>query len=126
MTASSGRSRLAWRFAHVLMTLAFGSALGACFNAPSDAVLFACDAKAAPTCPDGYSCAADDCCHRDGSDIEANLGSCRIGGAMSATADTTAGGPTSTSSASTSAASTSADAGASSSADPSSDSGATT
>jgi hypothetical protein len=76
------------------MTLAFGTALGACFNPPDEAVLFACDAKTAPSCPDGYSCEADDCCHRDGSDIEANLGSCRIGGATGAT-DGASTGPTS-------------------------------
>ena len=67
------------------MTLAFGTAMGACFNAPDEPVLFACDAETAPACPDGYSCADDGCCHRDGSDIAANLNSCRIGGAMSAT-----------------------------------------
>ena len=67
------------------MTLAFGTALGACFNAPDEPVLFACDAATAPACPDGYTCADDGCCHRDGSDIAANLNSCRIGGAMSAT-----------------------------------------
>ena len=116
MTASSGRPRAAWRFAHVLMTLAFGTAVGACFNAPSDAVLFACDEKTAPSCPAGYTCAADDCCHRDGSDIEAELGSCRIGGAMSASdSSTTAGSGGATTSADTGggASSTSADTGSS-------------
>ena len=93
MTASARPSRpairqpanRAWRLVHVLMTLAFGTAMGACFNAPDEPVLFACDAETAPACPDGYSCADDGCCHRDGSDIAANLNSCRIGGAMSAT-----------------------------------------
>jgi hypothetical protein len=83
-----------WRFAHVLMTMAFGAGLSGCFNPPGEAVLFACDAETAPTCPAGYSCEADDCCHRDGSDLEAELGSCRIGGGMSATDPAT--GPAST------------------------------
>ncbi len=76
------------------MTMAFGAGLGGCFNPPAEAVLFACDAKTASACPAGYSCEADDCCHRKGSDIEAELGSCRIGGAMSAS--DTATGPAST------------------------------
>lgn len=111
---------MTWRFVHVLMTLAFGTALGACFNPPDDAVLFACDAKTAPSCPDGYSCEDDGCCHRDGSDIEANLGSCRIGGAMSGTTGmtgTTASSATSTTAtstaSSTSGGSTTADTGSS-------------
>jgi len=85
MTAPARPSRRTWRFVHVLLTLSFGTALGACFNAPDDPVLFACDAETAPACPDGYSCADDGCCHRDGSDIEANRNSCRIGGSMGAT-----------------------------------------
>lgn len=88
-----------WRFAHVLMTMAFGAGLGGCFNPPAEAVLFACDAEAAPTCPAGYRCEVDDCCHRDGSDIEAELGSCRIGGGMSAPDPAT--GPASTTSTAT-------------------------
>lgn len=108
---------MTWRFVHVLTTLAFGTALGACFNPPDDAVLFACDAKTAPSCPDGYSCEDDGCCHRDGSDIEANLGSCRIGGAMSGTTGmntTGTTGTTATSTASsTSGGSTTADTGSS-------------
>lgn len=95
-----------WRFAHVLMTMAFGAGLGGCFNPPAGSVLFACDAETAPTCPAGYSCEADDCCHRKGSDIEAELGSCRIGGGMSASDTATA--PASTTS-TTSTASTDTD-----------------
>lgn len=105
MTASA-RSRLAWRFAHVLATLTFGTALGACFNPPDDPVLFACEPKAAPACPDGYTCEADGCCHRDGSDVAANRNSCRIGGAMSATDSGASSGDTSSSTSSTSAADT--------------------
>ena len=84
--------------------MALGAALSACFNPPADAVLFACDAKTAPSCPAGYSCEVDDCCHRDGSDIDAALGSCRIGGGMSATSGspTTSGGPTTSSGSETS------------------------
>jgi hypothetical protein len=83
MSAGLPSTRRTWRFVHVLMTMAVGAALGACFNPPADAVLFACDPEAAPTCPDGYTCEVDGCCHRDGSDIDATLGSCRIGGGMS-------------------------------------------
>jgi hypothetical protein len=119
-SGTTRRARAAWRFAHVLMTLAFGTALGACFNPPAEAVLFACDAKTAPSCPDGYTCEADDCCHRDGSDVEAALGSCRIGGAMSAGTSST-GSTSSTSSAGSTASSgptsTSADTGSSTGAD---------
>jgi hypothetical protein len=111
---------MTWRFDHVLLTLAFGTALGACFNPPADAVLFACDVKTAPSCPDGYSCEDDGCCHRDGSDIEANLGSCRIGGAMSGTTGMTGTtgttgttGMAATSTATSTASSTSADTGSS-------------
>ena len=95
MTASVRPSRRTWRFVHVLLTLSFGTALGACFNAPDDPVLFTCDPKTAPACPDGYGCADDGCCHRDGSDIEADRNSCRIGGAMSATDGASSGGSTS-------------------------------
>ena len=91
--------------------MALGAALSACFNPPADAVLFACDAKTAPSCPAGYSCEVDDCCHRDGSDIDAALGSCRIGGGMSA-ADSTATGSSETSGSEASSTATSASSGA--------------
>lgn len=113
---TSRRARAAWRFVHVLTTLAFGTALGACFNPPAEAVLFACDAKTAPSCPDGYTCEADDCCHRDGSDVEAALGSCRIGGAMSA-GTSSAGSTSAGSTGSTGPTSTGADTGSSTGAD---------
>lgn len=104
--------------------MAFGAALGACFNPPDDAVLFACDAETAPTCPDGYTCASDGCCHRDGSDIEASRGSCRIGG-MSAPGSASSDGSADASS--TSGVTTSGDASTSTGADTgSSDAGTTT
>ncbi len=104
--------------------MALGAALSACFNPPADAVLFACDAKTAPSCPAGYSCEVDDCCHRDGSDIDAALGSCRIGGGMSA-ADSTATGSseTSGSEASSTAASSTAASGTATSASSGADTG---
>jgi hypothetical protein len=60
----------------------FASSLGAisaCFNAPADDVLFSCASGASPQCPEGYSCEADGCCHKDGSDVEANYGGCALG-----------------------------------------------
>lgn len=64
--------------------LVLGGALGllaSCFDAPQPAVQFSCDPDDAPECPDGYTCEADGCCHRDGSDVQANLGACQLGGA---------------------------------------------
>jgi len=52
----------------------------ACFNAPSDAVIFRCDPDSAPACPPGYTCEEDGCCHRDGSDVEEHFGACRLSG----------------------------------------------
>ena len=73
-----------------------GVALGisaACFTPPNDDVLFSCDRDEAPTCPDSYTCEADGCCHRDGSDVEASFGACRLtSGSISET-----GTPTTTS-----------------------------
>lgn len=56
----------------------------ACFLPPSGDVLFACvpdDPDGRDACPEGYSCEADGCCHKDGSDVEANFGDCAVGGA---------------------------------------------
>lgn len=94
--------RRTWPFGHVLAALAFGTGLGACFNPPADAVLFACDPAAAPTCPSSYTCEVDGCCHRDGSDVAANLGSCRLGGPGSASEATASTGPSTTSASTTS------------------------
>jgi hypothetical protein len=51
-----------------------------CFQAPSQDVSFSCDPDDAPKCPEGYTCERDGCCHRDGSDVDANLGACALGG----------------------------------------------
>jgi hypothetical protein len=64
---------------HVLAALSLGTALGACFNPPAAAVMFSCPDAASP-CPAGYSCEADGCCHRDGSDVAADYGACGLGG----------------------------------------------
>jgi hypothetical protein len=61
--------------------LVLGATLaGACFDAPRPAVQFSCDPVEAPQCPAGYSCEADGCCHRHGSDYEAHAGACKLGG----------------------------------------------
>jgi hypothetical protein len=80
----STAARRAWLRVHVLFALSFGT--GACFNPPAADVMFTCDLEAAPACPDGYTCQDDGCCHRDGSDVEANRGACRIGGGPDPTA----------------------------------------
>lgn len=51
-----------------------------CFDAPAAAVMFSCDPESAPSCPDGYACEADGCCHRNGSDVAAHLGECKLQG----------------------------------------------
>ncbi|MCX4242843.1 hypothetical protein [Paraliomyxa miuraensis] len=66
--------------------LALGWALGstgACFDAPMPAVQFSCDPDEAPACPTGYTCEADGCCHRDGSNVDEHRGQCQLGGAIS-------------------------------------------
>lgn len=60
--------------------LGLGFATAGCFALPADAVTFSCDLDSAPACPDGYSCEDDGCCHREGSDVEAHYGECRLGG----------------------------------------------
>jgi hypothetical protein len=89
----STAARRAWLRVHVLFALSFGT--GACFNPPAADVMFTCDLEAAPACPDGYTCQDDGCCHRDGSDVEANRGACRIGGGPDPTAATDADATTS-------------------------------
>lgn len=78
------------RRAFTLATLALGLALAAiepaCFRPPSDDVLFSCEPMGDDRCPDGYSCEADGCCHRNGSDVEANFGACALGGNEGGTA----------------------------------------
>ncbi len=77
------------------------AALWGCFSAPSADVLFSCDRDDAPQCPPDYACEADGCCHRDGSDVEANMGACSPG-ASAGVASTATSGTSGTSDASSS------------------------
>jgi hypothetical protein len=52
-----------------------------CFRPPSGAVLFACEPDGDDACPEDYSCEADACCHKDGSDVDDHFGECAITGA---------------------------------------------
>jgi len=52
--------------------------LASCFRPPDPDVLFSCDPDGAPACPEDYSCEDDGCCHKNGSDVEASLGACRL------------------------------------------------
>ncbi len=63
-----------------LTAVAVLAALWGCFSAPSADVLFACDPQNAPQCPPDYSCEADGCCHRNGSDVQASAGACNSAG----------------------------------------------
>lgn len=63
----------------VLFALALGSAF-ACFSPPTDDVLFSCELDGDDRCPPDYRCEADNCCHRIGSDVDANFGACALGG----------------------------------------------
>lgn len=72
---------------HLIRPLVGGAIVGclsgtltACFLAPSDDVLFSCEQDDDDRCPPDYRCEADDCCHRIGSDVEANFGACALGG----------------------------------------------
>jgi len=59
----------------LFLTLVLAAAWG-CFSPPSADVLFSCDPDDAPECPPDYTCQADGCCHRDGSDVDASPGAC--------------------------------------------------
>lgn len=64
------------------LALGLGAGVG-CFQAPADDVLFACEpdgANGTDACPSGYRCESDGCCHKVGSDVEANMGACALGG----------------------------------------------
>ncbi len=103
-------------------SLALGLGLGlggACFSAPQPAVQFSCDLASAPECPEGYTCEADGCCHRDGSDYDAHAGQCQLGGGLL----TAGSGSTGDSSGSESSSSGGSSSGGSSSGATSSDSG---
>lgn len=52
----------------------------ACFTPPTNDVLFSCDPIADDRCPSGYTCEADGCCHKDGTDVQATYGACGLGG----------------------------------------------
>jgi hypothetical protein len=62
----------------VLVTALIGGVGISCFNPPSDDVLFSCDPDKASECPDRYVCEDDGCCHRKGSDVDANYGACAL------------------------------------------------
>jgi hypothetical protein len=87
------------RIAGLLVGLGIG-ALMSCFAAPSDDVLFSCEFDGDDSCPPDYRCEADNCCHRIGSDVDAKLGSCALGGnsGMDATGTDTGSTDTDTSS----------------------------
>ena len=81
----------------IALALAFASgALVACFVAPSDDVLFACEPDGDDRCPEDYRCEADGCCHRIGSDVDASLGECALGGNSGGTGSTGDTGDTGT------------------------------
>lgn len=64
-------------------SLAFGLLLGSlasCFSPPTDDVLFSCELDDDDRCPPDYRCEPDNCCHKIGSDVEANFGGCALGG----------------------------------------------
>ena len=55
----------------LLASLAFASivasgAVGACYKTPSPECAFACELGGDETCPDGYTCRADNLCKREG------------------------------------------------------------
>ena len=75
------------RAVSLMLAFLLGSAI-ACFTPPDDDVLFACEVEGDDRCPPGYRCEVDNCCHRIGSDIEANLGGCALGGNSGGTGDT--------------------------------------
>ena len=66
-----GKSRIALA---PIVLLAWG-----CFTVPAAPVQFSCDQEQSPACPEGYSCLADGCCHRDDEDEEGSSGACRLG-----------------------------------------------
>jgi hypothetical protein len=68
-----------FRIAALLIGLGSG-VLMSCFAAPSDDVLFSCEFEGDDSCPPDYRCEVDNCCHRIGSDVDATLGSCALGG----------------------------------------------
>lgn len=82
------------RIAVLLVGVGLG-ALMSCFAAPSDDVLFSCEQEGDDSCPPDYRCEVDNCCHRIGSDVEATLGSCALGGSSPGMSTDTTGTDTS-------------------------------
>jgi len=66
-----------WRAWPALLVTSLAVPL-ACFDPPDRAVQFRCESMGADACPSGYRCEADGCCHRAGSDLEANWNACYI------------------------------------------------
>jgi hypothetical protein len=79
ITLVSTRMANLFRMAALLVALGSG-VLMSCFAAPSDDVLFSCEFEGDDSCPPNYRCEVDNCCHRIGSDVDATLGSCALGG----------------------------------------------
>lgn len=77
----------------LILGLVLGSA-AACFSPPADDVLFSCELDDDDRCPPDYQCEADNCCHRIGSDVEANFGACALGGNSGGTGETATSGDT--------------------------------
>jgi hypothetical protein len=98
--------------------------VGACFDAPAGAVMFSCDPDDAPACPSGYTCESDGCCHKNGSDVDANLGACKLAPSTEATTVITIG-TTDSSSSSSDTGSTTSSAGSDASSGTTSESSAT-
>ena len=87
-----------WTHLHtpaVILGALLGLGLGACFEEPGGDVTFACDPISANTCPDGYLCQADGCCHARGTDYLDNEGACRLGDGGGFDADGSGGDETS-------------------------------
>lgn len=52
--------------------------VSACFDAPQQDVLFACDPVEAPACPDNYECRDDGCCHHVDTANDVAVGDCGL------------------------------------------------
>ena len=86
-----GSARL--RVAAWAWLIGLGAAAGAaCYEPPQPEVSFSCRASDEPACPEDYRCEADGCCHRIGSDVEANWAGCSLVGSMDGTGDGTGDG----------------------------------
>ncbi len=79
-TSERPASTAALKLGALGLALGLGLLAPACFTPPADDVLFACEPEGLDDCPPGYDCEADGCCHRGGSDLEAMLGACALGG----------------------------------------------